>query len=210
MPRYEFEVITLRNEPLSVNDRRYRWKCRRAEGDCDYEGLEGMLNELGRKGWSVVAHDTDGRFGSTVILQRQLEGDTPPATPPAEVRPRRERSAPQPADPGISAALLAEVQALRREVAQHSLSYPVAAPAPAINFAPITETLTALLTELRAERSVSVEARLSESSLRRLETAAAALAQSVELAATPRLLTVLEPKPKPWFQWLGQRLGWAR
>lgn len=120
--RFEYDVVNLKAEYDANDHRKFRWKSKRGGcQDVDQDGLENLLNDRGRHGWSVVAFDTDARFGSNLVLQRALpdqpfdkkapkndHAPLPVASPPIVV------SAP----PIDLAPLLAELQALRHEVAE--------------------------------------------------------------------------------------------
>jgi hypothetical protein len=70
MNRFEYEVLTLQRHGKEGRD--HTWFS-------DRDGLIGGHNELtvglncrGARGWHVVAYASDGRFGNTLLLQRQI------------------------------------------------------------------------------------------------------------------------------------------
>lgn len=131
---WEYDVIVMERQPGEA-DMTYRWRCCR-HGTCvNHDGLEPFLNAMGERGWHVAAFTNSERFNCTLILQRAIERtvpagdirhtDTPsgPLTPEQVVAIVRDATAAGAAPAAeTSAALLAEVKALREQVAQQALA----------------------------------------------------------------------------------------
>lgn len=157
--RWEFEVVNLRPDH-DAGERRFRWHCRRSTHNVDQAELEGLLNRLGADGWSIASHDTDSRWGSNLILQRVL-----PSTEPEVAKATRQRDAGVPVaapvplivstPPVDLAPLLAELQALRAQLAQQPVpqvtvqSAPVHIAPSTVNFEPLAPQFREMLTVLR-------------------------------------------------------------
>lgn len=131
--RFEYDVIVMERKPGEA-DQVYRWRCLK-HGTClEHNGLEQFLNAMGERGWHLVAHTSDGRFGSSLILQRLIEGtapvvdikhtDTPdrPLSPEEIAKIIKEATLDSGPTAEVTAALLAEVKALREQVAAQGLT----------------------------------------------------------------------------------------
>lgn len=157
MAQYEYRTLLL--EQVEGKDgRRFRWHCHGGTGMCEHRDVADLLNAYGKDGWRVIAQDTDGRLGGTVILERQLpDEDAPPAAAPATAQKRRHGQAmtlASPHDYRLSEALLTEVRALREQVAAQAppvVNVPEYLP-PTVNLDGLQETLRPVLEELRSLR----------------------------------------------------------
>jgi hypothetical protein len=201
MPKYEYDVINLKAE-VDVQDRRcFKWQSKR--GGCrevDQDGLETILNSRGEQGWAVVAFDTDARFGSRLVLMRELPNDAPTEVAPKVTR-RATAVRVAPSPPVDLAPLVVEIQALRRQLA--ALPAPqVHVAAPAVNFDAVAEQLRSLL-PARRELSASLSPEAAERIGVLFERALAA-------ALRPQLVAIPEPPTLPWWQPFLRRLGFAR
>lgn len=192
--RFEYDVIRLTRVQAEGDRRCFQWRSRR--GGChavDHESLEEMLNHLGSAGWQVVSHDTDVAFGSTLILQRRVEEGALKRAPQ-----KGAAAPPTPPTPVDLAPVVAEIQALRAQLAQQPAPQvmvqptPVHVAAPTVNYEgvrPHLEAILAALKQIEAGQPVAVRA----------------VERLIEEALAPQPAVTVEPKFEPrrsrWFGW---------
>jgi hypothetical protein len=117
--RYEYEVLTLQRGGRNGHD--YCWHSDRDGQIGQHNDLCNALNCRGARGWHVVAYASDGRFGNTLLLQRQVQ-ESVAAAPVPVAKTTRSRTQPIPVTPEI-AALAQSVKTLvqQNEVTQRVL-----------------------------------------------------------------------------------------
>ncbi len=137
MPRFEYEVISLdRNQS---KDLAFHWRCHCAGTKAEHGEISHLLNRFGREGWSVVAHTADARFGTSIVLQREIGGSSEDGGGGAS--PDFRTASPPLGGGKAQAALLAEVRALREATQRPGLTADAVAQAVREALAPVAEHL---------------------------------------------------------------------
>lgn len=166
-----------------------------------------------------MAFDTDAAFGSNLVLQRALsEGGSEDAATPepkARRRPQPTSEAPGAPDPGMM-ALIAEVQALRAQLASQPVPQvtvqptPVQVTAPTMNVETLLQPLIEQLRVVRRAQDRPATSVLSAEALDRLgATLERSIVQAIAAALEPRLMPI-EPEPVPdTTPWYRRGFTWA-